>query len=144
MTESPINGNDEVVIERPASEPDREPVPAASTAPMQRGRPFQPGQSGNPAGRPKGSRNRLTDLVMRALVDDFEEHGGAAIARVRQGDPVAYLKLIASLLPKEMVLEREGEPDVDYDNISLEEYIELIELLRRRSRMKDELLLAGR
>jgi len=30
--------------------------------------PFQPGQSGNPAGKPKGSRNKTT-LAMEALLD---------------------------------------------------------------------------
>jgi hypothetical protein len=33
--------------------------PADTTAPPQRGRPFVPGRSGNPAGRPEGARNKL-------------------------------------------------------------------------------------
>lgn len=33
-----------------------------------RGRPFQKGQSGNPAGRPQGSRNKAT-LAVQALID---------------------------------------------------------------------------
>jgi hypothetical protein len=37
-----------------------------------RGRPFVPGQSGNPAGRPRGSRNRAT-LLAQALLDDTAE-----------------------------------------------------------------------
>jgi hypothetical protein len=37
-----------------------------------RGRPFAPGQSGNPAGRPRGSRNRAT-LLAQALLDDTAE-----------------------------------------------------------------------
>jgi Family of unknown function (DUF5681) len=37
-----------------------------------RGRPFAPGQSGNPAGRPRGSRNRAT-LLAQALSDDTAE-----------------------------------------------------------------------
>ena len=31
-----------------------------NSVPKQRGRPFKPGQSGNPAGKPKGARNRST------------------------------------------------------------------------------------
>jgi hypothetical protein len=31
-------------------------------APRPRGRPFQPGQSGNPSGRPKGSKNLATKI----------------------------------------------------------------------------------
>ncbi len=36
---------------------------AENTAPKQRGRPFQKGQSGNPAGKPPGTRHRVTQLV---------------------------------------------------------------------------------
>jgi hypothetical protein len=45
---------------------------AESTAGKQRGRPFQPGQSGNPNGRPKGSRNATT-LAMETLLDGQAE-----------------------------------------------------------------------
>jgi Family of unknown function (DUF5681) len=41
---------------------------AESTAGKQRGRPFQKGQSGNPDGRPKGSRNATT-LALETLLD---------------------------------------------------------------------------
>jgi hypothetical protein len=48
---------------------------ADNTAKKQRGRPFEPGQSGNPAGRPKGSRNKLAEGFVAALYDDWSEHG---------------------------------------------------------------------
>src|SRR3954468_4645204 len=76
---------------------------AALTAPEQRGRPFQPGQSGNPAGRPPGSENKLAEAFLRELASDFEEHGAAAIARVREEDPTTYLKLVAVLVAKQAV-----------------------------------------
>ena len=37
-----------------------------------RGRPFGPGQSGNPCGRPKGARNKAT-LVIEALLENEAE-----------------------------------------------------------------------
>jgi hypothetical protein len=37
-----------------------------------RGRPFEPGQSGNPSGRPKGARNKTT-LAVEALLDNEAE-----------------------------------------------------------------------
>ena len=43
--------------------------PADNTAKKQRGRPFEPGQSGNPNGRPRGSRNRAT-LAAEALINN--------------------------------------------------------------------------
>jgi Family of unknown function (DUF5681) len=65
-------------------------------------KPFAPGQSGNPAGRPKGSRNKLGEDFIAALHADFQEHGPATIKRAREQDPVAYIKIIAGLLPKEV------------------------------------------
>ena len=37
-----------------------------------RGRPFEPGQSGNPSGRPKGARNKTT-ITVEALLDNEAE-----------------------------------------------------------------------
>ena len=45
---------------------------AAKTAGEQRGRPFQRGQSGNPHGRPVGSRHRTT-LALDALLEGEAE-----------------------------------------------------------------------
>jgi len=75
--------------------------------------PWQPGQSGNPHGRPKGSRNKLGEEFIRALHDDFVEHGVTAIETVRTEKPDAYLKVIASILPKEFKIEHVGDDLTD-------------------------------
>jgi Family of unknown function (DUF5681) len=66
---------------------------------------WQPGQSGNPAGRTRGSRNKLSEEVICALLRDFREHGQKAIAKVRRTQPAAYLKVLALLVPREHKVE---------------------------------------
>ena len=68
--------------------------------------PFKPGQSGNPRGRPRGARNKLGEEFLTQLCDDSEVHGAAVIERVRQEDPAAYLRVIVSVLPKELKIDR--------------------------------------
>jgi hypothetical protein len=65
------------------------------------GRPFAPGQSGNPKGRPKGARNRLGSQFLEALEADFNQFGIQAIALVRERKPETYMRVVADLLPKE-------------------------------------------
>ncbi len=69
---------------------------------------FKPGQSGNPAGRKHGSRNRLGESFVEALAADFEVHGKAAIEKVRDENPSAYLRLIAGLLPAQVEIAPQG------------------------------------
>jgi len=64
--------------------------------------PFEPGKSGNPAGRPKGSRNKLGEAFLADMLADWAEHGQAVIAEVRADKPDQYLKVVASVLPKEL------------------------------------------
>jgi hypothetical protein len=55
-----------------------------------RDRLFRPGQSGNWAGRPKGSRNKLSEIFLKALADDFEAHGKGVVEKVRAERPHDY------------------------------------------------------
>lgn len=66
--------------------------------------PFKSGAewNGNRNGRPKGSRNKLGEDFLSALQADFEKHGPKTIETVREERPHEYLKVVASILPKEL------------------------------------------
>ena len=50
-------------------------------------------------GRPKGSRNKLSEAFLAAMYADWESNGEAVIQTVRRDRPEVYLKIVASLLP---------------------------------------------
>lgn len=73
------------------------------TQSQQRGlKPWQPGQSGNPAGRPKGARVKLGEAFLADLMEDWGEHGAKAIKDMREEKPGDYVKVVAATLPKEL------------------------------------------
>ncbi len=102
------------------------------TVSKQRGRPFVAGVSGNPDGRPKGSRNKLTETFLDTVAKDFAENGAQVIERVRLEDPVMYLKLVRSLVPPDLIASHEQAPDTDYAELTDAEIVELIETQKRR------------
>ena len=69
------------------------------TAPKQRGRPFRPGQSGNPAGRPRGSRNRSTIAAESLLEGEAEALTRKAVELALAGDTTALRLCIERLVP---------------------------------------------
>ena len=85
---------------------------AEPAAPQQRiiGRPFQPGQSGNPAGRPRGSRNRLADAFISDLADAWQTHGAQALARCALEEPSQFVRVYAGLLPRDVNLNLSIDP----------------------------------
>lgn len=80
-------------------------------------KPFKPGESGNPGGKPVAARNRLTARFLNALADDFDENGAGAIKECRENNPAAYIKAIAALCPKEIELKRPLEEMADNELI---------------------------
>ena len=51
--------------------------------------PFEKGESGNPAGRAPGSRNRATLLMESLMADDAEAIGRKAVEMAKEGDLAA-------------------------------------------------------
>jgi hypothetical protein len=91
---------------------------------------WQPGQSGNAAGRPRGSRNRaiLNEEFIGALLRHFRREGERAIARMAATQPAAYCKLLTLLVPREHKLEL-SNPIKALTDEQLETMIEYIETL---------------
>ena len=66
---------------------------------------FAPGWSGNPGGSLEATRRSFNKDFLLALAADFKKHGAAAIEKVREQQPAAYMKICALLVPREMQVE---------------------------------------
>ena len=61
---------------------------------------FVTGNSGG--GRPKGSRNKLAEAFITDMQADWEANGASVIETVRSERPDVYLKVVASILPRDL------------------------------------------
>ena len=57
-----------------------------------RGRPFEPGQSGNPSGRPRGARNKAT-VAIEALLENEAEALARKVVDLALGGNIQALRL---------------------------------------------------
>jgi hypothetical protein len=83
---------------------------------------FPPGHSG----RPPGMRNKLQGDFLRDLAEAWELGGKAALAIMVKEEPSNFVRVVASLMPKEFILESVTS-DLDDEQID-----ELIAALRQR------------
>src|SRR5437870_7348338 len=65
-----------------------------------RGRPFEKGQTGNPAGRRTGSRNKTTIAAAALLAGEAESLTRKAVELALVGDPTALRLCIERVLPQ--------------------------------------------
>lgn len=69
-----------------------------------RGYRWQPGQSGNPAGRPVGARQKIVEPFIESLRERWERDGDSMLDRLVISDPGSVLRVIASLMPKDVAI----------------------------------------
>jgi hypothetical protein len=70
-----------------------------------RGKPFEPGQIANPAGRPLGARNRLNKALIEDLYAEWKEGGRDALRIMRIEEPAQFVKCALATLPRELLIE---------------------------------------
>lgn len=74
---------------------------------------IKPGEVRNPKGRPKGSRNRISEAFLKDFYEDWNKHGRIAIKKARKADPVAYVRIAAGLLPKDFNINMSSEAELE-------------------------------
>jgi hypothetical protein len=72
---------------------------AENSTKKQRGKPFQPGQSGNPCGKPKGTRNKTTLAIEELLDGEAEGLTRKAIELALGGDMQALRLCLERICP---------------------------------------------
>jgi hypothetical protein len=70
-----------------------------NSAKKQRGAPFRKGQSGNPSGKPKGTRNRTTVLAEKLMQDDAADIVQVVLAAAKGGDMTAARLILDRISP---------------------------------------------
>jgi Family of unknown function (DUF5681) len=87
------------ILERATTGERERTMDAENSGPKQRGRPFKPGQSGNPAGKPKGARNRSTIAAELLLEGEAKALTRKAIELGLAGDTTALRLCLERLVP---------------------------------------------
>src|SRR5262249_15452428 len=91
-------------------------------------------------GRPASIRTRLSGAFLRDFLADWEANGATAIKIVRQRDPSTYLRVAASILPRELMVEQVTT------GMSAEERVEMLAALKQEllSRQPPPLLIEAK
>lgn len=84
-------------------------------------------EKGHTIGRRKGARNRISTALLTAFAEDFEKYGDETVRICRVSRPIEYLKIAASLLPKEFEISDSRLAELDDGELDA-----LIEHVRQR------------
>jgi hypothetical protein len=64
---------------------------------------FKSGASGNPNGRPRGSRSKLSEDFLQDLHEAWQEHGKQALKTCATREPTQFAKIVANILPRQTI-----------------------------------------
>jgi hypothetical protein len=78
--------------------------------------PWRPGESGNPNGRPPGSRNKLAEDFLADMHRQYQESGPGILRDMatskKLSDRIRFVELVHDLLPRNAVLDVSVTPQL--------------------------------
>ncbi len=102
---------------------------------------WKPGQTGNPLGRPKGSRDTINEAFLKDLAADWKDDGIKALRKAREDRPAEYCRMVASLLPKDQNLNVKNDDAVGKGFLAamMQPIRDSAKLEKENARMKEEI-----
>jgi hypothetical protein len=76
---------------------------------------FVKGQSGNPAGKPLGTRHKLNEAFIRDLNEIWAQSGKGALERLAISEPAKLVEAVGRTLPKELAVSLEQRNSLGVD-----------------------------
>jgi hypothetical protein len=95
------------------------------------GRTWQPGESGNPAGRPIGARGRFSQRFIADLSNAWEEHGATALARTAKEFPDRFVGICSHLIPKDVSVSITAQMPAGLDADDWQALVGLVAAIKR-------------
>jgi hypothetical protein len=80
-------------------------------------RPWKKGESGNPKGRPIGSRQKIAEAMLKDLQAIWKTHGRQALDRLAQEDPGKFAQIAFGILPRDILLQIDSQQTVTIQEI---------------------------
>lgn len=97
----------------------KQPNPAYPPSRLAGLKPPKPGEVRNPRGRPKGSRHKLSEAFLKAMLESWDAHGVDTLRRFAEQDPGGYIRLYAEYALKNYTpCQCEGMCEKDFNDLT--------------------------
>jgi hypothetical protein len=95
------------------------------------GRPWKPGESGNPNGRPVGSRNAFSAAFLEDLRDVWIAHGKQAMTHTAKTSQEAFFATCARLIPRDIAVTLTSRLPANLDATDWQMLIETLDAIKQ-------------